>query len=97
MQRGVITFTKHEVVEIINRVDLKRYNKSPIENKLRAAFGKSASVEVPVEVSEDELEFILDELVIPDPVKDNEHTKSLRKKINYMLKEFRQGGKEGII
>lgn len=91
MQRGVITLTKPEVKEIVDRVDLDRFQTTPLTNKLSAALkAEGDGLNIDIEVSEEELEFILDEIVIPHE-NDTEATNSLRAKIHNMLDKFREG------
>lgn len=88
MKRGVIVLNKDEINEIYKRVELEAYTKSPLSPKLRAAI-EAPDTNIPIEVSEEELEFVLDEIVIPDPAIDTDATRTLRSKIQELLQQFR--------
>lgn len=88
MQRGVLLLTKGELEEIFKKVDVTRYTGSLLHSKLSTA--KSANqAEVNLELSEDELETLLDDLDIPNPDTDSQDLMSTRNKISLMLSGFR--------
>jgi hypothetical protein len=88
MQRGVLSLTNQELEEIFKKIDVEKYAGSLLHSKLSAA--KSAGLtEVKLELSEDELETLLDDLDIPNPDTDSQELMSLRNKISLMLSGFR--------
>lgn len=80
--------SKDEINEVFKRVEMETFNSETLKNKMTAAF-ESDSDQISIELSEDELEFILDEIIIPAPQFDTEHTDTLRSKIQSMLNGFR--------
>lgn len=91
MQRGVITLNVEEVNEIFTYFDVSKYEGYPLEAKLTSAKG-STNPDIMIELSQEELELILDSVIIPDS-EDSESKKSLRKKIHDLLTSFHQNGK----
>jgi len=87
MQRGVIQITKKEVQEIYRTFDLTQHEGLALKSKLIAA-GNSTAELINIELSEDEVEAILDNIIIPSKT-DNENTISLRKKLQNKMAEFR--------
>jgi hypothetical protein len=87
MQRGVIQITKNELQEIYVHTNLELYEGKPLKAKLIAA-GNSTTEPINIEVSEDEVEAILDNIIIPSE-KDNEFTLTLKKKLQDKMGEFR--------
>lgn len=87
MQRGILALTREELLEVFKYFDVESYKGHPLEVKLSAA-NKSSDVEITIELSEDEVEAILDSVAIPTP-QDNEHTTSLRTKSQDLVTKFR--------
>lgn len=88
MQRGILYLTQEEVADIVHKLPMDRYAQTPLVNKLMAAVQTQGVIDI--EVSEDELEIILDEMGIPDPATDTESLKSMRTKVNDLLTKFRE-------
>lgn len=88
MKRGIIELTKEEVLNIVDQLPLDVYAGKPLANKLHASISSGIDVQT-LEVSEDELELILDEIAIPSP-DESAHLKSARKKMQNLLRDFRE-------
>jgi len=87
MKRGILELTKSEMLSVIDCIDLQRYSETPLANKVLA--GKAILTtenSVRLELSEEELEVLLDEvgLVIGDV-----SLQSVKKKMNSMMSNFR--------
>ena len=91
MKRGVIEFTKAEVLALYNRIDFGKFSKSPLKEKFTAGVN-SESPNVQIEVSEEELEFVMDEIIIPDPTLDTPELLNAKEKIRAQIEKFRGGG-----
>ena len=92
MKRGVFTLTRPEFDDLFRSVEWQKLENSTVYNKAHsvepAAQGDLS--EVRLELSENELEILLDEVGLPDPEKDTEELKSVRLKISQKLIEFRE-------
>lgn len=86
MKRGVIQVTKEEIQEFTKLVDIKKYSSTPLEEKLKSVLTNSEGHSL--ELSEEEIELMLDEIVIPVDGEPKEIT-SLRGKFGEKLMEFR--------
>jgi len=87
MQRGVLQITAKEISEIYKTLDLTDHEGSALKVKLQAAADSMSEI-IDIELSEDEVEAILDAIIIPSQ-SDNENTLSLKKKLQEKMKEFR--------
>jgi hypothetical protein len=91
MQRGILSLTKSEIVDVANILPLEKYLQTPLYNKIITAVQIDESVSsIDIEISEEELEIILDEMGIPNIETDTEAIKSARTKINQLLVKFRE-------
>lgn len=87
MQRGILELTREELFEVFKYFDLEGQKGKPLETKLSVA-NSSEEPSVTIELSEDEVELILDSVAIPTG-EDNDHTASLRTKAQGLLSQFR--------
>lgn len=94
MKRGVISINIHEAKEMLDKFPDGRLTGSPLEAKLTSVVNIGAN-ESPVELSEEELEIMLDEIAIPDP-SDSQSMINLRKKLQKQLIRFRESEKSTI-
>lgn len=90
MQRGILSLNHTEVDLIIESMPMDRYAQSPLVNKLLAAAQNTDLAEVNLEISEDELEVILDEIGISPTGNSDLTLKTLRKKISDLMGRFRE-------
>lgn len=89
MQRGIVVLTKAELQAIINEIDLSRYEGTPFRAKVEAGLLTQDSVSnISLEVSEEEVEIMLDAIVIPTPGEDPTVT-SARSKLQQRIASFR--------
>lgn len=94
MNRAVITFSDIELNEIIARLKFDQADRryGLLQDKLNASnqqlSSDKSSQQISLEVSEDDLEFILDEFIMPSP-NEAEQIVSIRKKIHTILQGFR--------
>lgn len=87
MKRGVLEITREELTALTARFDLQKFAGTTVANKVNAAVVDSA-VPVKLEISEEELEILMDEITMPMP-SDSMETISLRKKMIDMMARFR--------
>lgn len=92
MKRGIIELSYAEIDEIIKLVPPHVYEGTPLEVKLTAAMSSEIDNPIRLEVSSEELEVILDEIALPDPINDSEDLVSLRAKVQTKLIEFNENG-----
>lgn len=92
MQRGILLLTKEEVADIIQKLPMEKYADSPLSNKLISAvnYDVPPQQEIDIELSEEELEIIMDEMGVPNSEIDTEFTRSAMKKIHSLLMKFRE-------
>lgn len=97
MNRAILSLTHKELVEITKRISTNNYDNrySLLENKLRTAlisFSDEDKVaeadERRLELNEDDLEYILDEFIMPT-VADSDESRSVRNKIQKIITSFR--------
>lgn len=95
MQRGILTVTKQELLEIVQHIDLNRYEGSPFKAKIEAGLntnvmegGMDNANEISLEVSEEEVEIMLDAIVIPEQGESVE-IKNARNKLQQKIVSFR--------
>lgn len=89
MKRGILELTLYEFAELVERINPEHYVGTPLGNKIFAAGQVEDDVEtIRIQVSEDELEALLDDGGVPGP-DDSDDAKSMRKKINDTLTKFR--------
>lgn len=87
MQRGILELTPTEVSEVFKYFDITKYEGFPLEVKLTAAKESSDEI-ITIELSENEVEAILDSVALPTD-NDTDATKSLRMKAQSLLYQFR--------
>jgi len=92
MKRGVLTITRPEFDVLFSSVNWQKLEGSTVHNKAHSVGPAQEGVlaNVSLDLSENELEILLDEVGLPDPEKDTEELKSLRMKISQMLIKFRE-------
>ncbi len=91
MKRGVLEITIGEFAALVDRFDVRKYVGTTISTKIVAAMEIThVQPELPVrlEISEEELEMMMDELAFPSE-HDSMDTVSLRKKMTDMMAKFR--------
>lgn len=86
MKRGIVNVTVEEIKALSEIIDFAKYQGTPLFEKIMSVL-QSAGV-TPIELSEDEIENMLDEIVLPINGEKNEIT-SLRSKFTQKLLEFR--------
>ena len=86
MLRGVMTLSKEEIVEAI-AVIKAQYSDAPLYHKLDSSTQASES-EVGVQVSNEELEILLDNIGVPSE-NESEAMRSLRVKVQEFLAKLR--------
>jgi hypothetical protein len=89
MKRGIIELRKDEVKEVLRVMPEEVFTETPLENKLNSAV-ETTDEHVKLEISADELEVILDEIAVPLSDNEPQPLKSVRKKIQMKLTEFRE-------
>ncbi len=94
MKRGVLLVNIHEAEEILKKFPDGRLSGTPLEAKLSSVVNLGEN-ESPVELSEEELEIMLDEIAIPDP-NDSQSIINLRKKLQKQLIQFRESEQSTI-
>jgi hypothetical protein len=87
MKRGVLEITKPEFTALTARFDPRKFMGTTVANKVVAAMN-SAQEPVRLELSEEELEVIMDELAVPSS-SDSLETVSVRKKMTDLMAKFR--------
>lgn len=87
MQRGIITFSKEELREILSVFRFDNYVSTPMYQKFMSAL-ESNLEQVTVEVSVEELEIILDDIGLPNE-NNSEILTSAITKIREKVFEFR--------
>lgn len=87
MKRGILTLNLDELLVFIPKIDLQKLDGQPLRNKLEYALEKKMDP-TNLELSEDELEYILDELGIPE-ISEPIELNSARGKMSKMLIDFR--------
>jgi hypothetical protein len=88
VKRGVLEITRSELDALVKRFDLSKFAGTSVESKVSAALSADASLPVKLELSEEELEVLMDEVTFPMP-EDSLETVSLRKKMIDMMARFR--------
>ncbi len=87
MQRGIITFSKEELREILSVFRFDNYVSTPMYQKFMSAL-ESNLEQVTIEVSVEELEIILDDIGLPNE-NNSEILASAITKIREKVFEFR--------
>lgn len=95
MQRGILQVTQSEVTEIFKYFDLTPYKDYPLEIKLVAAKASQDEL-ISIELSENEVEAILDSVAIPEE-SHSEATVSLRNKSRELITKFRDNLRTEIV
>lgn len=89
MQRGIVVLTKAELQAIVNEIDLSHYEGTPFRAKVEAGLlTKDMTSNISLEVSEEEVEIMLDAIVIPTSGEDPIVT-SARSKLQQRMASFR--------
>jgi hypothetical protein len=88
MKRGVLEITREEFNALIKRFDVRKFVGTTVANKVVAAMSGDPLVNVRLELSEEELEVLMDEVALPDS-SDSAETISLRQKLTDMITRFR--------
>ena len=86
MQRGVLTITRAELADMLQKFDVRKYVGTPVANKLVAGIQSNIDP-VNLELSKEEIEMIMDDLGAPMPG-DSANMSTLRGKINELLTKF---------
>ncbi|HVX93022.1 MAG TPA: hypothetical protein VHA74_02810 [Candidatus Dojkabacteria bacterium] len=86
MQRGVLTVTRAELADMLQKFDVRKYVGTPIANKLVAGIQSNIDP-INLEVSKEEIEMIMDDIGAPMP-DDSANMSALRGKINQLLMKF---------
>jgi hypothetical protein len=85
MKRGIIIITKEEVLELVAKFPMEIIKNTQLEVKLRSAkkltVDQKDMAEVRLELSQEEIEILLDEIGIPS-VEDTPAIFEIRKKLN---------------
>lgn len=89
MNRGVLKLTNAEAFEIVRNFDKNKYAGTPLYNKLNSIDFKNNEIEILL--SEDELEYILDDLGFVDQ-NINKQLFSAISKINELIQSFSKPG-----
>jgi hypothetical protein len=87
MKRGVLEITRSEFEALVKRFDVRKFVGTTVANKVVAAVG-STEEPVRLELSEEELEVLMDEAAMPLP-EDTPETVSMRKKMTDLMTKFR--------
>ncbi len=86
MQRGVLTLSKEEFLEMINALNLERFMGTHLYEKLNGA-KEGTGESIQILLSEDEIEKILDE--IGSPITDSLKLNSALEKMKELFTTFR--------
>jgi hypothetical protein len=90
MKRGILELTINEFAALIERIEVERYKDIPLGSKIYAAYQEATEgTAIRLQVSEQELEMILDDAGIPGKG-DSGDLQSMREKITDMLVKFRE-------
>lgn len=68
MNRGILTLTRSELLELLKEFDITRDPGTPLSIKLKASFESMAEINN-ISVSAEELEYILDDIGLVDDTK----------------------------
>lgn len=68
MNRGILTLTRSELLELLKEFDITRDPDTPLSIKLKASFESMAEINN-ISVSAEELEYILDDIGLVDNTK----------------------------
>lgn len=68
MNRGILTLTRSELLELLKEFDITRDPDTPLSIKLKASFESMAEINN-ISVSAEELEYILDDIGLVDDTK----------------------------
>lgn len=68
MNRGILTLTRSELLELLKEFDITRDPGTPLSIKLKASFESMAEINN-ISVSAEELEYILDDIGLVDNTK----------------------------
>lgn len=88
MKRGILEINAVELLELTNHFDVRRHLGTTVANKVVAAMESAKEEGIRLELSEEELEILMDSVAIPTP-EDSPDTQSLRKKMTDLMMKFR--------
>lgn len=87
MKRGVLEVNKNEIVDYTSLIDINKFSQSALFTKLQVVL-QSNEASTNLEISQDEAEILLDEIIIPDEKTNTPNIASLRTKLMGLIAKF---------